>query len=196
MTPVRGESLLLHAVRGLLHSDCVDRVLVAGPPHNMTAYSTALERLADTRVRVVAGSADRADSVRSALAASSAQPSDIVLVHDATRPFTPAATIRAVVDEIRAGAPAAVPVEPVTDTIKIVNHDDVVWGTRDRSRLRFTQSPQGFLAAVLHDADPVDPLAGLGAKVHTVTGHPHGMRLSTSFDLAVVDALLTAEKRQ
>ncbi|PXY17957.1 IspD/TarI family cytidylyltransferase [Prauserella flavalba] len=192
----RGEPLLSHAVRGLLHSDCVDRVVVAGPPQNLTAYETVLESVADTRVRVVAGGAGRAESVRSAFAACSATPSDVVLVHDPARPFTPAATIRAVVDSVRSGALAAVPVEPVTDTIKLVDSDDVVCGTRDRSKLRFTQTPQGFLADVLRQAGPAEPLGELGAKVHTVAGHPHAMRLATSFDLAVIEALLTSEKRQ
>ncbi|MBK1785243.1 IspD/TarI family cytidylyltransferase [Prauserella cavernicola] len=186
----QGESLLSHAVRGLLHSECVDRVIVAGPPQNTTVYSAALESVADTRVRVVAGGAGRSESVRSALAAHSVRPSDIVLVHDPARPFTPAATIRAVIESVRSGAPSAVPVELVTDTIKLVDSDDVIRGTRDRSTLRSTQSPQAFRAEVLRDTG-LDPL---GEQVHTVAGHPHAMRIATSFDLAVAEALLNSEK--
>nr|WP_112279153.1 2-C-methyl-D-erythritol 4-phosphate cytidylyltransferase [Prauserella muralis] len=189
----RGEPLLSHAVRGLLRSGVVDRVVVAGPARHKAAYSEAVEPAGDTRAQVVAGAAGRADSVRSALTASAAQPSDVVLVHDPARPFTPATTIRAVVEEVRAGAVAAVPVEPVTDTIKVVDSDDVIRGTRDRGGLRSVQAPQAFLAKVLLGAHSADPLAELGAEVHTVTGHPHGMRLATPFDLAVVEALLTAE---
>lgn len=172
-------------------------MIVAGPSRYVAGYSAALRALgAGELIRVVEGGADRAESVRSALACVPVEPSDVVLVHDPTRAFTPPATIRAVVDTMRAGAQAAVPVEPVTDTIKTVDSGDLVSGTRDRSLLRSTQTPVAFLAHVLRSADPADPLAGLGAKVHTVAGHPHGMRLATSFDLAVIEALLTAETRQ
>ncbi|MEU3272797.1 2-C-methyl-D-erythritol 4-phosphate cytidylyltransferase [Saccharomonospora sp. NPDC006951] len=193
LTRFRGEPLLSHAVRGLLRSGCVDRVVVAGPPHNVAAYSAALALVNDAEVKVLAGGDDRIESMRSALTASSPEPTDLVLVHDASRPFTPAASFTAVVSELKAGAVAAVPVEPVTDTIKIVDSDDVIRGTRDRTLLRSIQAPQGFRAATLRGTNTGDPLTELGTKVRTVAGHPHGMRLVSAFDLAVIEALLAAE---
>ena len=106
------------------------------------------------RVIVVAGGADRTASVRLALAAALGESDvDVVLVHDAARALTPPALIRSVADAVRAGAPAVVPVLPVTDTVKRVDAD------RDRRRrpstatdLRAVQTPQGFAPDVLRRA--------------------------------------------
>lgn len=75
------------------------------------------------RVRVVAGSpvsrqASVALGIEAALAA--CPHAEVVLVHDAARPFTPAAVVRRVVEAVRAGHGAVVPAVPVTDTIKQV----------------------------------------------------------------------------
>ncbi len=180
-------------MRGLLQCGSVGQVIVLAPPQQVAVCSAMLQPLAETRVKVVTGSAGRADWVRSALAVGAVQPSDVVLVHDPARPFTPAATVGAVIDAVRAGASAAVPVEPVTDTIKVVDSAGVVCGTRDRSLLRSAQSPHGFRAEVLLRADPADPLGALGGEVRTVTGHPRGRRLASPFDVAVMEALLTVE---
>ncbi|PRX50477.1 2-C-methyl-D-erythritol 4-phosphate cytidylyltransferase [Prauserella shujinwangii] len=181
-----------HAVRGLLRAGCVDQVIVAVPPAQLDACTTALEPVDDARMKIITAGADRTGTVRSALTGEIG-PSDVVLVHDPERPFTPASTIAAVVEAIRAGAPAAIPVEPVTDTIKVIGSDDVVQGTRDRSRLRSAQSPRGFRADVLLEAAGTDPLTELRHEVRLVEGDPLGRRLATPFDVTVMEALLTGE---
>lgn len=171
----------------------MDRTVVAIPPEQVPAYSAILSAIPDNadgmQIGTVTGSTDRAESLRLALKASSVDNRDIVLVHDPARSFTQPGTIRTVVDTVRAGAPAVVPVEPVTDTVKEVGPHGRVVGTYDRDRLRSAQAPQGFRAEVLRRADLADPLTQLGAQVHTVPGHPQGMRLATEFDLTVIEAL-------
>lgn len=183
---MRGEYLLLHTVRGLLRSGCVDRVLVvAGAPEQSDACKRVLAPLGDTVPPVVAG------SVRATLAHNAAgcvAPSDVVLVHDPACPFTPGTVVRAVVEAVRDGAPIAMPSEPVTDTIKAVGPGDVVLGTVDRTRLASVQSPQGYRAgSLLHDDEPA-------TDVRLVPGDPRGRRLATPFDVTVMEALLTAEE--
>lgn len=122
-----------------------------------------------------------------------------MLVHDAARAFTPASVISAVVAAVSAGAPAVVPVLPVTDTVKRVDSAGVVVATPDRADLRIVQTPQGFLVDVLcraYDAYPDDATtddAGLverlGVPVATIPGHPHAMKITTPFDLAVAEEL-------
>ncbi|WP_276307350.1 IspD/TarI family cytidylyltransferase [Amycolatopsis antarctica] len=195
LSAVHGEPLLVHAVRGLLESGCPDLILVLVPAHARAACVAALhdvkyaEPPARTRVRVIAGGTSRTDSVRLFLRSGDLAEDDVVLVHDPARAFTPPGPVREVVAAIRAGAPAAVPVEPVTDTIKVIDADGVVTGTRDRAGLRCVQSPRGFRAATLLAGDaPADPLAWLGGRTHTVDGHPHGMRVVTEFDVTVAAA--------
>lgn len=197
LVPVGGEPLLVHAVRGLHISGRIDRVVVAAPPSHVESMVAALAR-GGVEAQVVPGGASRTESVRRALKA--AGDATIVLVHDAARAFTPAEVIRAVVEAVAGGAPAVIPVLPVADTVKQVDAAGVVTGTPDRSVLRVVQTPQGFAADVLrraYDAYPDDATtddAGLverlGIPVRALPGHPHALKITTPFDLAIAEAVL------
>lgn len=195
---VRDEPVLVHTIRGLLDTAVVDHVVLAvpsagSPEHRAYADCvTALESVGGARLTQLYCGAGRTHVVRSAFAAHLLDEADVVLVHDATRPFVPPSVVCSVIDAIRAGARAIVPVEPVTDTIKVVDEHGAVHSTHDRSRLRSAQSPYGFtpdeLRLLTADAGP-----GLDDGVPdatTVPGHPNAIRLSTPFDITVAEALL------
>ncbi|MCY4670949.1 MAG: 2-C-methyl-D-erythritol 4-phosphate cytidylyltransferase, partial [Rhodococcus sp.] len=134
-----GCTMLARAVDGLRKSGAIDRVVVIVPPELVESVVADLGRAAD--VDVVGGGAERTDSVRAGLSA--AVDADFVLVHDAARALTPPALIARVVDTLRAGSSAVIPVLPVTDTIKSVDVLGAVTGTPLRSELRAVQTPQG-----------------------------------------------------
>ena len=99
----------------------------------------------------VFGGATRQDSVRAGLEALAARKPDIVLIHDAARPFASSALItRAIAAAAKDGA--AVPVLPVADTVKTVDAKGLVTGTLDRALLRAVQTPQAFGFAAIVDA--------------------------------------------
>jgi 2-C-methyl-D-erythritol 4-phosphate cytidylyltransferase len=199
MVSLHGLPLVAHAVRGLLDAGCVRHVVVAAPAAHLDEMTAALAGLGP--VTVVPGGADRTASVRLALHAALARVPDatIVLVHDAARAFTPPALVRSVTAAVAAGAPAVVPVLPVTDTVKRVNADGVVIDTPSRVDLRAVQTPQGFAVDVLlrayemADATNTTDDAGLveriGVPVHTVPGDVAAMKITTPFDLAVAEAV-------
>ncbi|MEJ2857358.1 MULTISPECIES: 2-C-methyl-D-erythritol 4-phosphate cytidylyltransferase [unclassified Saccharothrix] len=202
LVPVDGVPLLVRAVRGLFAAGCVRHVVIAAPPSDVDTVRTVTAPLApaDGAVRVLAGGAERSDSVRLALelALREFPDTDVVLVHDAARAFTPPQVIKAVVDAVRAGHPAVIPVLPVADTVKQVDADGVVVATPDRSALRVVQTPQGFDARTLlrahesglHATDDAGLVERLGVPVTTVPGHPDALKITTPFDLAVAEALL------
>ncbi|MEO9326811.1 2-C-methyl-D-erythritol 4-phosphate cytidylyltransferase [Gordonia aurantiaca] len=155
----------------------------------------ARELLPDTIV--VPGGAHRSESVRAGIAAADA--ADILLVHDAARPLTPAGVFTRVVEAVAAGHPAVVPGLPVADTLKqVVSGDDGldrVEHTVDRERLRAIQTPQGFtrealLRAHADDSGLATDDAGLaercGIDVHVVPGDPLAMKITTPWDLRIV----------
>ncbi len=163
--------------------------------------AAALAEFGD-RVTVVPGGADRTESVRLALDSALAVVPDteIVLVHDAARAFTPPALVRSVTAAVAAGAPAVVPVLPVTDTVKRVDAAGVVVETPSRVDLRAVQTPQGFAVDVLrraHEAaaggtavtDDAGLVERIGVPVHTVPGDVAAMKITTAFDLAVAEAV-------
>lgn len=195
---------MVHAVRGLLAAGCVRQVVVAAPLAEMGTTRQALQASKVDAV-VVAGGRDRTESVRAALDAASRELPQIaiVLVHDAARALAPAGLIRAVTAAVAAGAPAVVPVLPVADTVKRVDVEGTVIATVDRADLRAVQTPQGFRADVLREAyrvaeasttDDAGLVERIGVPVHTVAGHPHAMKITTRFDLAVAEAVLAGEE--
>ena len=139
--------------------------------------------------RVVAGGATRSDSVRAGLVAVPAA-ADIVVVHDAARPFAGVELFERVVAAVRAGADAAIPGVEVVDTIKRVAHRQVV-ETVDRSDLVAVQTPQAFRAAALRRAHRDRPEAtddaalveALGGQVAVVAGHVLNRKITTLDDL-------------
>ncbi|MCF7552543.1 2-C-methyl-D-erythritol 4-phosphate cytidylyltransferase [Pseudonocardia sp. WMMC193] len=208
--PLAGVPIVVRAVDGLLASGVVDEVLVAVPA---PLVDQAEELLAGRPVRVLVGGAERTATVRRALeslearaahggerAATPEGHADIVLVHDAARPLTPPALIASVVEAVRAGHPAVVPVLPLADTVKQVVGSHVE-STVDRSRLRAVQTPQGFTVDTLRAAyaqSGVDAVAtddaGLvervGGTVHTVPGDPAAFKVTTAWDLRIAELLL------
>lgn len=151
---------------------------------------------------VVAGGATRCDSVRSGLAA---VPGDaaVIVVHDAARPLADPATFAAVVDAVRVdGVDGAVPVLPVTDTLKRTV-DGTVRSTVDRDGLVTVQTPQAFTATALRNAyqgvgeatDDAGLLELLGATVRTVPGDPRNVKLTRAEDLEMAEALMSRVDR-
>lgn len=190
-----GVPMLVRAVDGLLASGAVDHVVVVVPADQVQGAAVLLP---GRPVSVVAGGADRTASVAAGLRATGPDTA-AVLVHDAARPLTPPPVVRRVVEAVRAGAPAVVPVLPVTDTVKQVDADGTVVSTVDRSALRAVQTPQGFLAADLRRAyagapDPRTDDAGLvealGDPVTTVAGDPLAFKITTAWDLRIAELLL------
>ncbi|MGZ4604129.1 MAG: 2-C-methyl-D-erythritol 4-phosphate cytidylyltransferase [Kineosporiaceae bacterium] len=162
-----GLTLLQRAVATLATSAAVRRVVVAAPPELDVPLRAALAGLTSTPL-------DALDVVRSLgwghgarsgpdLATAIESGGEIVVVHDPLYPLAPAGLVRAVVRELTRApdAVAAVPVRPVTDTLKWVDHGEVVRDTADRERYRWIASPQAYrrvtLLAALADAGDAGP---------------------------------------
>jgi 2-C-methyl-D-erythritol 4-phosphate cytidylyltransferase len=219
-----GEPLLAHAVRRVAAARSVGLLVVAAPPHLVDTVrevigSAFLRRESQERLRqeptadeatspppyeVVAGGAQRQQSVAAALASVPAG-FDIVLVHDAARALTPPGLVEQVAAAVRAGHDAVIPVLPVADTVTRVDSSGASLGHLDRSTLRAVQTPQGFRRAVLArahaaaDATAATDDAGLvartGVPVHTVAGSGWALKITTPLDLEFAEALLAERHR-
>ena len=138
------------------------------------------------------GGERRSDSVRCGLDAVP-DDCDIVVVHDGARPLASAELFESVIEAVLAGADAAIPGVPVTDTIKQIDDEGCVIGTLDRDDLVAVQTPQAFRAAVLRRAheggpDATDDAAlveAVGGIVVVVPGEPANLKITTRHDLGV-----------
>ena len=150
----------------------------------------------------VPGGSTRSASVRAGLDAIAAS-ATVVVVHDAARPLASPALFDAVIGAVRAGADAAVPGLPVSDSVKRVDRDHVV-ETISRDELVAVQTPQAFRAETLRAAhavggDATDDAAlveAAGGDVVVVPGDPRNLKVTTPDDLVVAAALLVPSSEE
>ena len=187
LTPLLGVPVVLRAVRALLASGSVDRVVLLV---DLEAEATA-RRLVDGLP--VSVHTDPHEAARCA------QTSAPIVLHDAARPLASPALAVAVTDAVAAGHAVAVPVLPLSDTVKHVDVAGVVVGTPDRSGLRVLQTPQAFragvlcttvLAKVLASTDPLEQAwAVAGEPAVTVPGHPLAFAVRSAWERELAEVL-------
>ena len=171
-------------------------------PDDAAAFNEAVSGLA--YAAPTPGGATRQASVHAGLEALAGQKPEIVLIHDAARPFVTQALIsRAIEAAGRTGA--AVPAVAVTDTIKLVDAEGNVEATPERARLRIAQTPQAFRFEIILDAhrraaregrsDFTDDAAlaeWAGLTIATFDGDVANMKLTTPEDFVREEARLAA----
>ena len=198
---IAGVPMLLRSIRPFARHPDVAHIAVvlragdaAAPPAWLLAHASEM-------LSIVAGGAERSDSVAAGLAA--LPPGcEVVLVHDAARPFIETSLIDRVIAGARAGN-GTVPALPVTDTIKEVDAADpeLVARTMPREQLRSVQTPQGFPRRILEDAhasarrdgrkgsDDAALVEQAGGTVRIVAGDPHNVKVTTTEDLELTEYL-------
>ncbi|UQX10598.1 2-C-methyl-D-erythritol 4-phosphate cytidylyltransferase [Candidatus Mycobacterium methanotrophicum] len=195
-----GRTLVERAVSGLLESGVVDRVVVAVPADRTGQAKLILGREAT----VVAGGANRRESVSRALAAvADTDRPNFVLVHDAARALTPPGLVVRVVEALRAGHSAVVPALAVADTVKAVDAEGVVLATPERAGLRAVQTPQGFATELLLRAyqrapegtgadftDDASMVEQIGGQVQVVDGDLLAFKITTRLDILLAQAIV------
>ena len=209
LVELSGRPLVWWAARGL-RAGGVGTIVVTAPAASLDEFRAGIADIGG--VEVVAGSdRSRQASVALGLAAlGQHKPGDGVLVHDAARPLTPAQVTARVIDAVRAGAGAVIPVLPVTDTLKSVDASGVVTGTPRRADMVAVQTPQGFRWNVLtraHEAgaslgadeavaatDDAGLVEAIGAVVHTVAGDERSLKVTRPLDLSLAQLLAGQER--
>ena len=192
--PIGGKAVLAHAVDALADHPGIGAVrVVVGPGQHAQAEKALGSRDVGS---LILGGAERADSVRAGLAAVDGE---VVLVHDAARPFCPPS----VIDRLLAALddePGAVPALPLADTL--ANSDVILGDPIDRSALVRIQTPQAFRLRALIDSyeqwsgpSPTDESTvarAAGLRVALVEGDPMLDKLTTSADWARAEQMLAA----
>ena len=144
------------------------------------------------------------------MAALSAAPEDIVLVHDAVRPFVEEETIVGVIEGVKK-YDAAIAGVPAVDTVKQVERTAdgaVVLATVPRERMVLAQTPQGFRFGMLKKAfdearadgflgtDEAALIERAGGTVHVVMGSPRNLKITSPGDLELAEFYLSQENRR
>ncbi len=199
--PIVGVPMLLRALRPFISHPAVRHVVVALPLGYADRPPEWLAKLRGERLSLVAGGERRSQSVRAGLRALSPA-AEVVLVHDAARPFVSRETIDGVIAKARSGL-GAVAALPVNDTVKEVVAGNRVAKTIPRDRLWRAQTPQGFPRAMIDQAyaqfkaggeeegptDDAELCEHAGFPVEVVADTPHNLKVTTADDFRIAEAL-------
>jgi len=207
---LEGRSILRWSIEALAAAG-VGRIVIVTAPERIAAIAAA-EWLPDSVVAVVAGGDRRQESVAAGVAAlavgragadetpdeaaweAETQSDPVILVHDAARPLVSPALVRAVA-EAAASHGAAIPVLPVSETLKRLNGDRV-GGTVDRTDVVAAQTPQGVRRSLLERAygayppdgpetwtDEASLLEACRTAVHAISGEATNLKVTVPVDL-------------
>ena len=201
---IAGRALLSHTLRALQDAAPQATITVVIHEDDFSLYEAATLDLAQPLPAPVHGAASRQASVLAGLEALAAQPPDLVLIHDAARPFASPALVARAIAAAHAHR-AAVPGLAVTDTIKVVDHLGLITGTPPRAQLRAVQTPQAFDYALILAAHRAAQSAGMdncsddaaiaewaGHAVNVFAGDADNVKITTMEDFALADARLRA----
>ena len=200
---IGGQTVIFRAMEAFCTHPAVFAVQPVLNPDDTAMFNAAVSSL--RYEPPTAGGATRQASVHAGLEALATQKPDVVLIHDAARPFVSPALISRAIEAVgRTGA--AIPTIPVADTIKLVDAGGAVQATPERARLRIAQTPQVFRYDVILEAhrraahegrsDFTDDAAlaeWAGLTVATFEGDVANMKLTTPEDFVREEARLASQ---
>lgn len=207
-TDLAGTPILIHTLRRFASHPRVTELVVALRENEIGPFRERVEKTAEDilrkRLELVVGGEHRQQSVAHAIAAVKAANDDLVLVHDAVRPFvTPE-----IIDEVIHAAEkygAAIAGFPAVDTVKQVERTAegaLITATIPRERVVMAQTPQGFRFDVLKKAfdeatadgfmgtDEASLVERSGHDVAVVMGSPSNIKITTPADLELAEFYL------
>ena len=197
---VSGKPVIAHTIAAFENTKCVDEIILVGRADGLGELQKIVGQ--PTKVKqIVAGGAERSDSVRVGLDRLNPK-SDFVAVHDAARPMITPEKISRVFEVCWTSGGAATLAEPINDTLKRADVDLVVKESVDRTGVYGMQTPQVFARKLLEEAyqlvakkkiavtDEVSAVELLGRSVVLVPNHDFNFKITYPRDLPLAEFVL------
>ncbi|MDX9791661.1 MAG: 2-C-methyl-D-erythritol 4-phosphate cytidylyltransferase [Candidatus Kapaibacterium sp.] len=194
--------VIIHTLRIFEQIEDVEAVILSVHNEWFTYTKELISKFNIKKVaEVVIGGVERQDSVDHALRTKSVEAAEIVLVHDAVRPFATPKLIQNVIDTAEE-AGAVIPVVKPMETVKEVTKKGQVVKTIDRSKLALVQTPQGFWQDIILNAynqaskagfvgtDSASLVEFIGYRVSVIDGESTNIKITNPIDLKVGSLLL------
>jgi 2-C-methyl-D-erythritol 4-phosphate cytidylyltransferase/2-C-methyl-D-erythritol 2,4-cyclodiphosphate synthase len=206
--PIDGNPILALTLKVFQLSKDIDEIVLVTPEADIQMVrQMIIEPYRISKVRhILAGGKQRQDSVRNGLVVIG-NDVEIVLIHDAVRPFISTGIIHMAVRE--AAKHGAVTVgTPVKDTVKRIDQNGWVLDTLDRQFLWMAQTPQAFKRSIIHDAhrrayedrfygtDDASLVERMGFKIRMIAAFDENIKITSPEDLLIAEFLLKKTKEE
>lgn len=198
---IAGAPVLIHTLNIFEKVEEVENVVVSVHSEWYSFTKEIVQKYGIKKVKeVVIGGLERQDSVSNAIHTKTVGESDIVMVHDAVRPFCTPKLVKKVLEYVE-DAGAVIPATKPTETIKEVTPKGEVVKTIDRSKLAMIQTPQAFwydiiktayekaMLANFYGPDSASLVEFIGYKVTTVEGEDSNLKITSPYDLKIGELL-------
>jgi 2-C-methyl-D-erythritol 4-phosphate cytidylyltransferase len=196
-TDIDGMPILIHTIKIFDTLPSISSIIIAANQEWIDFTQSLITKYNVMKPsQIIKGGKIRQDSVNNALKSKLIKSADIVLVHDAVRPFTSQNLVNSIINtaiEYGAAIPALIP----RDTIKLVNKKGFVVRTLDRSKLCSVQTPQGFRQEIIlesykyayenriYSTDDASLIEKVGYTVKTIPGEETNIKITTQNDLKI-----------
>jgi len=203
---LEGVPIFVHTLRKFAASDAIDEIFLALRAEEMERAGGDIDREHFAKpVRLVCGGPTRQETVARALAEAPAA-TEIVVVHDAVRPFIELEMIQRVVETARKDGAAILGI-PSVDTVKQVERQRIL-GTIPRERIVLAQTPQAFRYSVIREAceragadgfngtDEASLVERLGHPVTVLMGSDHNIKITKPSDLPLARLFIAQEREK
>lgn len=193
---INGQTVIERSVNAFLNVSDIDEIIVVARQQDIEVFSSILD---DERISFVVGGATRQESVYNAI--QTIDEAELIAIHDGARPLIREEDIENTIRQAKEHSAAAVGV-PVKDTIKIIDDDNFVVETPNRSNLFAVQTPQifdfGLYKQIMEKAveqgrdytDDCQLAENNGVKVKMVAGSYTNIKITTPDDIPVAESIL------
>ena len=200
LLPLAGKPVIRWSAETFQSVDEIDFIIVVGERNSLETIKSMLpEQDFPKIISFIEGGAERSDSSYNALLSREFSDDDIILFHDAARPFITADIIRAMITEIKVSGAAGIYI-PAVDTVTIAENSKVIT-IPERRQVFYAQTPQGFRYNLIKSAhekykkghlrikatDDVSLVMAIGHDVKLVNGTALNFKITTDFDYRIAE---------
>ena len=193
---INGKPIILYSVETFIKNQSIDEIIIVCNKDNIDRLKSILKKagLFEAVFKIVSGGETRQKSAKLGITGVSSD-TDIILLHDSSRPFV----TDKIIEEVSQAAlkyGSATPVISVTDTIVTTKNDDLVEGIPPRETIKRVQTPQAFQYKIIIDAhtwaeekgynnftDDCGIVIKKGEQVKMVPGDEKNIKVTSSIDL-------------
>ena len=188
--------LYQYSLNVFLQSDMIDEIILVVPIENKKVIKQDLRKFSQKKIKVISGGTSRIDSVKKGVISSSN--SELVVIHDAARPFVSNNIIYNCIDNLNDNI-AICPALPCTDTIAEVKNNKAISKALNRNVLYKLQTPQAFNYKILFDChkkldeqvtDDISIIKKQGYNCKIIDGDIKNMKITYKEDFKILESLI------